>query len=43
MADQLATVSKQRLGQRLGTISRAEMAQVEQAMRIQLGMETIEE
>lgn len=43
MADQLATVSKQRLGQRLGTISRAEMAQVEQAIRIQLGMETIEE
>jgi mRNA interferase MazF len=43
MADQIATVSKQRLGQRLGTIARPELAQVERAIRIQLGMEMIEE
>lgn len=38
MADQLATVSKQRLDNRIGRLSKADMQAVEQAIRIQLGL-----
>lgn len=38
MADQLATVSKIRLRDRLGAISAGDMAGVERAIRIQLGL-----
>ena len=38
MADQLATVSKIRLRDRLGVISAGDMAGVERAIRIQLGL-----
>ena len=37
MADQLATVSKTRLGQRIGELSPADLGNVEQAIKIQLG------
>jgi mRNA interferase MazF len=38
MADQLATASKARLAGRLGTLSAPELAAVETAIRIQLGL-----
>lgn len=38
MADQLATISKLRLRDRLGAISAGDMAGVERAIRIQLGL-----
>jgi len=38
LADQLTTASKQRLVNRAGSISPAEMRRVEQALRIQLGL-----
>ena len=37
MADQLATVSKTRLGQKLGELSPADLGNVEQAIKTQLG------
>jgi mRNA interferase MazF len=37
MADQLATVSKTRLGQRIGELSPADLGNVEQAIKTQLG------
>ena len=36
MADQLTTVSKQRLSRRLGELTRQDMASVERAVRVQL-------
>ena len=39
MADQLATVSKERLGDRLGRLEAADMKAVERAIRVQLGLE----
>lgn len=38
MADQLTTVSKQRLGERLGTLSPEDVDKVERAVRVQLGL-----
>ena len=38
MADQLATVSKSRLSQKMGGLSQADMEQVERAIRVQLGL-----
>lgn len=38
MADQIATVSKQRLGERLSRLSVRDMAGVERAVRVQLGL-----
>ncbi|TCZ63003.1 type II toxin-antitoxin system PemK/MazF family toxin [Roseicella aquatilis] len=38
MADQVATVSKQRLRGRLGQLSAADLAAVERALRLQLGL-----
>ena len=38
MADQLTTVSKGRLGQRIGLLSASDLAGVERAIRTQLGM-----
>lgn len=38
MADQIATVSKRRLGDRIGTLSAEDMAAVERAIRVQLGL-----
>ncbi|NJN84960.1 MAG: type II toxin-antitoxin system PemK/MazF family toxin [Caldilineaceae bacterium] len=38
LADQLTTVSKQRLINKAGAISDAEMEQVERAVRLQLGL-----
>jgi len=38
MADQLTTVSKQRLGQRLGVLSPSDLAGVERAIATQLGL-----
>ncbi len=38
MADQLATVSKRRLGARQGSISVLDMERVERALRVQLGL-----
>lgn len=38
LADQLTTVSKQRLMNLAGTISAVELRQVEQAIRVQLGL-----
>ena len=37
MADQIATVSKQRLGSKAGTLSRQDMQAIERAIRVQLG------
>jgi mRNA interferase MazF len=39
MADQLTTVSKQRLGKLEGTLSDADMVQVEAAIKVQLGLQ----
>jgi mRNA interferase MazF len=38
MADQIATISKQRLKSKLGTLSPDDMHSVERALRIQLGL-----
>ncbi len=38
MADQLTTISKQRLRQRIGSLSRADVAAVERAISLQLGL-----
>jgi mRNA interferase MazF len=38
MADQIATVSKQRLGPKAGELSRQDMQAVERAIRVQLGL-----
>jgi len=38
MADQLATVSKLRLGSQLGTLSPADLHAVEAAIKVQLGL-----
>lgn len=38
MADQIATASKQRLGDRIGTLSATDLAALERAMRVQLGL-----
>jgi mRNA interferase MazF len=38
MADQLTTVSKQRLSNRVGQLSGADMQGVEQAVKVQLGL-----
>ena len=38
MANQIATASKQRLHERIGRLSREDMAAVEQAIRLQLGL-----
>lgn len=38
MADQISTVSKQRLKRRIGAVSREEMQAVERAIRVQLGL-----
>ena len=38
MADQIATVSKQRLKSKVGSVSREDMAAVERALRVQLGL-----
>jgi mRNA interferase MazF len=38
MADQLSTVSKRRLRQRIGNLDRADIAAVERAIRLQLGL-----
>ena len=38
MADQIATVSKQRLKSRLGALSRQDMVAVERAIRLQLAL-----
>jgi mRNA interferase MazF len=39
MADQLTTVSKQRLGGRVGTLNREDLAKVELAVLLQLGID----
>jgi mRNA interferase MazF len=38
MADQLATVSKSRLSQKIGGLSPSDLEQVERAIRVQLGL-----
>lgn len=38
MADQLTTVSKMRLGKKLGELSEADIQQVQTAMRVQLAL-----
>ena len=38
MADQLATVAKERFGQRLGALSRVDLKAVERVLKIQLGL-----
>lgn len=38
MADQIATVSKQRLGTRIGVLSESDLRLVDAAIRIQLGL-----
>lgn len=43
MADQLATVSKRRFSGKLGSISRADMREVERAIVLQLGLQGFEE
>jgi mRNA interferase MazF len=39
MADQVATVSKQRLKSKLGSVSREDMGAIERALRLQLGLD----
>lgn len=39
MADQLTTVSKQRLGKRLGSLGKEDMGRVEAAVLLQLGID----
>ena len=38
MADQLATVAKERLGKQLGALTRDDLRQVESVLKIQLGL-----
>ncbi|HEX3128387.1 MAG TPA: type II toxin-antitoxin system PemK/MazF family toxin [Thermoanaerobaculia bacterium] len=38
MADQLATVSKSRLSQKMGGLSQADMEEPERAIRVQLAL-----
>jgi mRNA interferase MazF len=38
MADQIATVSKERLSKRMGRLSASDMSLVEQALRVQLAL-----
>jgi mRNA-degrading endonuclease toxin of MazEF toxin-antitoxin module len=38
MADQIRTVSKERFQNRIGRVSRAEMAGIERAIRVQLDL-----
>ncbi len=38
MADQLTTVSKLRMGERVGRLSQADLQKVEQAIKLQLGL-----
>jgi mRNA-degrading endonuclease toxin of MazEF toxin-antitoxin module len=38
MADQIATVSKQRLNSRAGALDAGDMRSVERAIRVQLGL-----
>lgn len=38
LADQLATLSKQRLSERIGQLSREDMRKVERVVRLQLGL-----
>lgn len=38
LADQIATVSKQRLSERLGQLSREDMRKIERVVRLQLGL-----
>lgn len=38
MADQIATVSKQRLTERLGSVSASDLRQIERAIKIQLDL-----
>jgi len=40
MTDQIATVSKERLLNRAGNLTRFEMQRIEHALKIQLGLET---
>lgn len=40
MADQIATVSKQRLSSKVGTLSRQDMQAIERAIRVQLDLST---
>ena len=42
MADQIATVSKGRLGMRLGELSQPDIFAVERVIRVQLGMKPIQ-
>ncbi len=42
MADQIATVSKQRLKSKLGALSRDDMRAVERAVRTQLGLNPVD-
>jgi mRNA-degrading endonuclease toxin of MazEF toxin-antitoxin module len=39
MADQLTTVSKQRLGGKIGTLSKEDVGRVEVAVLLQLGID----
>lgn len=43
MADQLMTVSKQRLSERMGSISKEDMENIEKAIMIQLGFLKLDE
>lgn len=38
MADQIRTVAKERLAQRIGVLSQSDLRALEQAMRLQLGL-----
>jgi len=38
MADQLSTISKRRMRQRIGNLDRADIAAVERAISLQLGL-----
>ena len=39
MADQVMTIAKQQLLNKAGTIAKAEMRQLERALRVQLGLD----
>ncbi len=38
MADQIATVAKERLSSRIGQVTSADLAEVERAIKVQLGL-----
>ena len=42
MADQIATVSKGRLGERLGVLSLHDIGSIERAVRVQLGIKNLQ-